>query len=594
MTRETKAGLVVSCSFLCLVGIVLVSKLRETQPSDSTTPETNSEGLVKAPDAPAPSQDVNSSAASEQRSTEKNGLAQKNQKQDPKVIPAVFPGDGVASNLPKSGSTIVQNGSKTQPAAPRGSVTATEKDKDNASAAIDDNGPAMDLDKDKGSLAGQPARSIIVAQPTPKTEKASMLDAMPDSMKRKATSLQGMGLRPSGDIDTTRLAAQTQPASAAGGTQNAAAGNQKPLIDLPPLPPLQPKTDAKPDAARLSKPFIIGAIGAPATVPTAAPAAAAAGAAAAPLNSGNNSAAATDSAGLSGSGNKSTNADGSSSTSDVDHGNAPRTGLVGIVPLPAGPVQDKNPAAGNAQNQPAGALQQDRQQPLINPPQSVKLDTPILPAPITQATRSSVSEEDANRSRAPLGAPMPAVNPIVAPTVPVAAASAAAGPPQVESYDEDTYTCKANDTFRSVSQAVYQTDAYDQALLLFNRNHPLANDSIKQNPPQLQAGQPIYIPPLRILRKYYAASTPEVKDAAPARTEGPAPIQAITAVPSPATRSYRVGANAEMIRDIARRTLGNGDRWTEIYQLNRNLDPTYAVPAGTEVKLPADARVDAR
>ena len=29
MTRETKAGLVVSCSFLCLVGIVLVSKLKE-------------------------------------------------------------------------------------------------------------------------------------------------------------------------------------------------------------------------------------------------------------------------------------------------------------------------------------------------------------------------------------------------------------------------------------------------------------------------------------------------------------------------------------------------------------------------------------
>ena len=31
MTRETKAGLVVSCSFLCLVGVVLYSKLTRSE-----------------------------------------------------------------------------------------------------------------------------------------------------------------------------------------------------------------------------------------------------------------------------------------------------------------------------------------------------------------------------------------------------------------------------------------------------------------------------------------------------------------------------------------------------------------------------------
>ena len=52
MTRETKAGLVVSCSFLCLVGVVLYCKLTGKNPglpeSDATT------GPVTAPDEPTP------------------------------------------------------------------------------------------------------------------------------------------------------------------------------------------------------------------------------------------------------------------------------------------------------------------------------------------------------------------------------------------------------------------------------------------------------------------------------------------------------------------------------------------------------------
>src|SRR6267143_6309407 len=47
MTRETKAGLVVSCSFLCLVGIVLVSKLKE-----ANTPAPDQDALAVAPADP--------------------------------------------------------------------------------------------------------------------------------------------------------------------------------------------------------------------------------------------------------------------------------------------------------------------------------------------------------------------------------------------------------------------------------------------------------------------------------------------------------------------------------------------------------------
>ena len=46
--------------------------------------------------------------------------------------------------------------------------------------------------------------------------------------------------------------------------------------------------------------------------------------------------------------------------------------------------------------------------------------------------------------------------------------------PRVVSFDEETYPCKPGDTFRSISQQYYHSDKYERALLMFNRNHPLA------------------------------------------------------------------------------------------------------------------------
>src|SRR6266581_7295707 len=51
MTRETKAGLVVSCSFLCLVGVVLYCKLNGPKPPLA---DAYAEGGVEAPPAPTP------------------------------------------------------------------------------------------------------------------------------------------------------------------------------------------------------------------------------------------------------------------------------------------------------------------------------------------------------------------------------------------------------------------------------------------------------------------------------------------------------------------------------------------------------------
>ncbi|HVS40352.1 MAG TPA: hypothetical protein VMS17_32645 [Gemmataceae bacterium] len=54
-------------------------------------------------------------------------------------------------------------------------------------------------------------------------------------------------------------------------------------------------------------------------------------------------------------------------------------------------------------------------------------------------------------------------------------------------------------------------------------------------------------------------------------------------------QAYRVHANGETMRDIARHALGTGERCTEVYKLNPALHPEDVLAAGTVVHLPPDA-----
>ena len=54
-------------------------------------------------------------------------------------------------------------------------------------------------------------------------------------------------------------------------------------------------------------------------------------------------------------------------------------------------------------------------------------------------------------------------------------------------------------------------------------------------------------------------------------------------------QSYRVRGNGETMRDIARHTLGTGERCTEVYKLNPGLHAEDTLAAGTVVHLPSDA-----
>jgi nucleoid-associated protein YgaU len=56
-------------------------------------------------------------------------------------------------------------------------------------------------------------------------------------------------------------------------------------------------------------------------------------------------------------------------------------------------------------------------------------------------------------------------------------------------------------------------------------------------------------------------------------------------------KTYRVRAPGEPLFEIARRTLGNGNRWSEIYALNPQLRPELPIPEGTILRMPPDAQV---
>jgi hypothetical protein len=196
----------------------------------------------------------------------------------------------------------------------------------------------------------------------------------------------------------------------------------------------------------------------------------------------------------------------------------------------------------------------------------------------------------------PLGTPAGAVAPPITASLPPAAGRTTPAAPQVESYDEETYRLRPGDSLQAVSQRFYHTDKYAQALLRFNRDHPLADRGLKTDPITLQPDQAIYLPPTEILEKRYAGLIPDLGTTAGAlsgREARSSPVAAGVAQASavgPKTISYTVKPGGEKMWDIASRALGKGERWTQIRDLNGGYDPQFPVPAGTVLQLPADAR----
>ena len=155
MTRETKAGLVVSCSFLCLVGVVLVTKLRE-RAAVQPDPDVAS---MDVPDEPTPAPEGTPvPPAGEEKAS--RPVARNNEKSSRPAAPkpaAPFSEAASSGALVKDMSSETTAGLKTRPAAetPR---------KEGAGASL--NGPDLSVGGKRDPLEkAQSAKAEIVSRP---------------------------------------------------------------------------------------------------------------------------------------------------------------------------------------------------------------------------------------------------------------------------------------------------------------------------------------------------------------------------------------------------------------------------------------------
>jgi nucleoid-associated protein YgaU len=217
---------------------------------------------------------------------------------------------------------------------------------------------------------------------------------------------------------------------------------------------------------------------------------------------------------------------------------------------------------------------------------------PIPPAPLSADDAPSPAQPipDA-RPMPPVGAPSAATTPAIQIGTPTVQPRPPAAAPQVDSFDEEMYRCRGGDTFEGISQRFFGAPEYSQALLLFNRAHPMAAQGLQQMPPALNAGTIVYIPPVKILEKRYPTVIPNLtirneKPGQPTALPAPSAVQSVW-------KKYRVGRAGERMMDIAARALGNWERWKEIYKLNNQYQPHAMVPANVVLNLPPDAKIDA-
>jgi nucleoid-associated protein YgaU len=155
--------------------------------------------------------------------------------------------------------------------------------------------------------------------------------------------------------------------------------------------------------------------------------------------------------------------------------------------------------------------------------------------------------------------------------------------PQVIEYLESMHKIQPGDTFEKISLDQYGSKEYATALLLYNRGHPIVGESFASDNASLTPGQRIFLPSNKeLLESRYPAA---IKSVATHTQSNAPPVE--PGLP----KSYTVAAGGETFARVASKLFENVDRWTEIRNLNRELDPEKPIPAGTILKVPGDARI---
>jgi len=144
---------------------------------------------------------------------------------------------------------------------------------------------------------------------------------------------------------------------------------------------------------------------------------------------------------------------------------------------------------------------------------------------------------------------------------------------------DGTYVVQPNDNYWSISERLFGTGVYFQALAKHNAKKYPKED-------KLQAGDVILAPTTEELEKLYPklCPSPARRDSTENRT-----LTATVSSPSGGRRIY-VAREGDNVYDIARQELGKAARWTEIYELNKDVlgKQSLDVAPGTQLVLPDD------
>jgi hypothetical protein len=547
MTRETKVGLVVACSFLCLVGIVLASRLMdETRLTDPAEQDKAPGKPASVPLARAKPQQPGD-AASGLASSEKRNPSPGAQPPSP-LAPQVVVQAQATTSAPKTESSSSSTSSSTEQVkeklttpSPPAPPEATAQSESVAAPPP----PSSDQEKTFWETA------LALAKQTP--------PAAPSVGDETKKSSEMAGNKTSEKSETTPPTPPTPEVAQSSLPPPPVLPNSEAKKDAPPPPP---PSGPEPEQKATEK-----------TIPVPPP----------PEESSEKTI-------------KEGNQD--NTETKADHPSAAVKDPVQKKetppdpPMPPAPPSDSQakgePESKAGSTGPSGDKQEANAKGKVPPPQNDEKKVASPPAigapPLVKSP--------------PITVPLPAgsgIRPVVNLT------------PTVVSFDEETYPCQAEDTsFEAVSQKFYKSKKYARALQLHNQDHPQVSESIRKGS-QPKAGEEVFIPPLHILESRYADVIPnlqpinemEVVQPADASVKAPkgktppldaniVPIgsQTAQAPPSAAQNTYRVAAGGERLYDIARQKLGDWRRWSEIYHLNPGVRPELPIPEGTELRLP--------
>ena len=192
------------------------------------------------------------------------------------------------------------------------------------------------------------------------------------------------------------------------------------------------------------------------------------------------------------------------------------------------------------------------------------------------------------------------------------AGDGAGKPVVVNSYNVISYQVLPGDTYDSIARQMCQSADYGPSLQRFNRDR-------RQSDQPLVPGSTVRIPPVGVLQRIAGIVPTTPPNKVPGATKRTVVASSEqqgrqgTATSSTSANTVVVAGKADsgspseprtaaatpsfLVREqstlyaIAKQTLGDGNRFREIFELNRDrlTDPTHLVPAGTTLRLPGTA-----